>query len=286
MSISSIHLEAFVALAQELNFTRAASVLGVSQSALSQRILNLEDDLEVTLFIRERSGLKMTEAAFELIRYCQSKNHLEEEVVAEIKNNNNTSLVGTLRIGTFSSLMRSVVMPSIAKLVEKNGNLKLHLKTLELDELSHSLKRGEIDYMILDDRFEREDLVKVHLGYEENVLVKNKKYKGPDIYLDHNEKDLISYEYLKLKGTSNTKIERRFVGDIYGVLDAVQNKMGVGVIPKHLLQNVKNIEVIEPQYVLKMPVALYFYKQNYYSKLHYIVVDEITKNIRHYLTAN
>ncbi len=82
MTFSSSHLEAFFAVSQTLNFTQAASKLHITQSALSQRILNFEKELGLTLFIRDRAGLRLTETANKIVRYCQQKNNLEIEVLA------------------------------------------------------------------------------------------------------------------------------------------------------------------------------------------------------------
>ena len=56
------HLKYFVAVAENLNFSRAATQLYISQPALSRQIKNLEDELSVILFIRQSDGLKLTEA--------------------------------------------------------------------------------------------------------------------------------------------------------------------------------------------------------------------------------
>lgn len=47
--------------------------LNITQSALPQRILNLESDLGSTLFIRESSGILLTELGQRMLRYCQMK---------------------------------------------------------------------------------------------------------------------------------------------------------------------------------------------------------------------
>ena len=56
------HLEYFVAAAEELNFTHAAGRLHVSQPPFSKQIQDLEGELGVNLFQRERKGVALTAA--------------------------------------------------------------------------------------------------------------------------------------------------------------------------------------------------------------------------------
>lgn len=284
MGLSSIQLDAFVAVTQTLNFTKAAKKLHVTQSALSQRILNLEQELQVTLFIRDRAGLKLTETALELVRYCQSKNNLEDEFISKLQSKDE-GLAGVLRIGAFSSVMRSVVLPSISNIVKKNPKFKIQLLTKEMDELPNALKRGEIDYMILDQKIDKDELERIQMGFEHNVLVGKKNYKGAEIYLDHDEHDPVTYEYFKNAKRKNQKLERHYLGDVYGLLDGVRNGLGMAILPKHLIKDIKEIEIIDPHLVLKAPVSLYFYKQPFYSSLHSAVVSEIITNSRTILSA-
>lgn len=280
MSLPSNQLDAFMAVAELLNFTKAAEKLHVTQSALSQRILNLEEDLKTTLFIRDRAGLKLTEQAYDLVRYCQTKSSLEEEFIEGLKSQNSNELAGLLRIGGFSSIMRSVIQPSIGKVVRENRKLKLSLATKEMLELPDLLKRGEIDYMILDNRLDREELERISLGFEHNVLVQKKKYDGPEIYLDHDSNDTVTEDYFKTAKKKTKKLERRYLDDVYGLLDGVTDSLGLAVLPTHLLTNHRDVEVLNPDVVLKTPVSIYFYKRPFYSKLHEVVLDQIIKSSR------
>ena len=54
------HLRYFIAVARELNLSRAAEVLKTSQPSLGQQMRALEDDIGVKLFLREKGKLELT----------------------------------------------------------------------------------------------------------------------------------------------------------------------------------------------------------------------------------
>jgi DNA-binding transcriptional LysR family regulator len=66
------HLRNFLVVADQLNVTRASKLLDISQPALSRQIHDLEDELQIALFIREASGLRLTGAGLFLTKEAQS----------------------------------------------------------------------------------------------------------------------------------------------------------------------------------------------------------------------
>ena len=275
MALSSIQLEAFYSLAQNGTFTKAAEKLNVTQSALSQRIMNLESDLETTLFIRDRAGIRLTPTGEDLLRYCQTKNSFEEEFLSSLKSQTSKELSGVVRVAGFSSIMRSVVMPSLVSLARDNPHLQLQFFTREMDELLPLLKRGEVDFVLNDQDEDREELESILIGKEQNVLSERQNYSGPEIYLDHDERDMVTMRYLKLAKIKPEKFTRHFVDDVYGILDGVKMGLGRGVLPRHIVRDEKKIAILSPKTILEIPIHLHFFKQPYYSKLHQAVVQEL-----------
>jgi DNA-binding transcriptional LysR family regulator len=261
MILNSSQIEAFGAVAKTANFTTAARKIGITQSALSQRIFNLESELRTTLLIRGKSGITLTEAGQKLLRYCRTREQLEAELL------NGLSAGGILRIGGYSSVMRSVVLEKLEPFLKKNPAIQPHFMTRELTDLPALFRSGEIDYMILDRKLESEQLETIQIGVEEYVLVQARNYSGGEVYLDHDPEDDVTERYLRV-AKSRLKYQRAYFDDVYGVLDAAKRGLGKAVMPKHLLQGENGLEILHPQVRMKNSVVLHFYKQPYYSKLH------------------
>ena len=67
----SIHrLPVFIAAARNLNFTKAAEELCISQTAISQQIKQLEQEVDAPLFVRNKAGLKLTPQGEIVVNYA------------------------------------------------------------------------------------------------------------------------------------------------------------------------------------------------------------------------
>ncbi len=274
MKLNSSQLEAFFAIAKTLNFTRAAESLHVTQSALSQRISKLEEELEATLFIRDRSSLRLTEAGEQVLRFCQLNSQAESEMLSKLKNSE-TELSGALRIGGFSSVNRSLVIPAIKKLMRENKKLSLNLITKELRELPHLLKSAEVDYIFTNRKSESEEVDSIFLGFEDNVLVQSKKFATGEIFLDHDESDPTTKGYFSQNKIRLKPENMRYLDDVYGLLDGAKNGLGKAILPLHLIEGESELEIVHPQRRLRVSVYLSFYTQPFYRKTHSLFVDEI-----------
>jgi DNA-binding transcriptional LysR family regulator len=275
-SLPSHQLDAFVAVARERHFSRAARALGLTQSALSLRIRNLEDAVGTTLFLRDRAGVRLTATGESLLRYCRMKDELEAEALAQLRPGNAQELSGVIRLGGFSSVMRSVVLPALQPLFTRHRKIALSLLSRELDELPDALRRGEIDYLILDRELESEGIEAVSLGYEDNVLVTDRARTAPeDVYLDHDERDQVTTRYLRLQGRRGTRVRRQFLDEVYAIMDGVRLGLGQAVLPRHLIADEPGLFEVRGLKPLRLPVILHHYRQPYYTRLHSAVVDAL-----------
>jgi DNA-binding transcriptional LysR family regulator len=277
MQLSSLHLQAFLEVARTGGFSRAAAALHVSQSALSQRIANLEEELGVTLFVRDRSGARPTEAGERLLRHCRMQETLEGDLLRELRGAGD--LAGEIRIGAFSTILRSVVLPALAPLVAAHPGVRVEAANRELRDLPGLLRSGEVDYVLLDEPVAREGVRKELLGYEENVLVAPRK-KSPrvDIYLDHDAEDTTTERFFRLQGKKATGLKRCFLDEIYAILDGVELGWGSAVVPRHLAQGRRDLVVVPGLKPLRVPVYLNYADQPYYPKLHERVVETLKAN--------
>ncbi len=275
MKLNSSQLEAFFAVAKILNFTKAAEVLFVTQSALSQRIAKLEEDLGTTLFIRDRTSIRLTEAGTQVLRYCQFNQAVESELLAKLQDSKD-DLAGVLRIGGFSSINRSLVIPSLKKIMNKNPRLSIQLITKEIQDLDGLLKSAEADYIFTNKKSDSPNIESLFLGYEENVLVKLKKAPDTEIYLDHDESDPTTKSYFfQNKGAAFRPSNIRYLDDVYGLIDGVKNGYGKAVLPIHLIKNENSLEILEPKKILRVSVYLQYFVQPFYRRVHADFLDDV-----------
>lgn len=278
MEISNSNLAAFYALAQERNFSRAAHRLSISQPAFSQRILNLESQLLVTLVIRNKKRIELTPAGEQLLKFCELNRQIEEEFLSDLKLADTGILSGTLRIGGFSSVMRSILLPALAPLLRNHPQVNLQTYTEELSDLLTLHRESRVDFILHTQKASTDSLVSEFLGYEENVLVSSLQHSSLDIYLDHDENDVTTSAYFALAKTKAPK-NKRYLGDVYGLLDGVRLGLGKAVLPRHLL-DAEHFRIEKPTTTLRVPVYLIFRQSPYHTRLQTLATQTICRHFR------
>src|SRR5437899_7398485 len=117
-------LVAFVAVGREHSFTKAAAKLGVSQSALSHTIRELEERLRLRLLTRTTRSVSPTEAGERLL---QTVGPRFEEIEAELAalSELREKPAGTIRITTSEHAAYTILWPKLAKVLPQYPDLKV-----------------------------------------------------------------------------------------------------------------------------------------------------------------
>ena len=284
MNLSQDRLNAFYAISRLKSFTKAANELGLTQSALSHRIRNLEQQLEAALFIRDSRGVRLTEAGVRLSYFCKTQDQLETELIGDLKRPSDQSHKGYLRIGGASTVLWSVVVPALSRFMNQHVEVNLEMMEREINELPNLLQTGAVDFIITCGKLERPSFEGHHLGLEANVLVESRtQAKKPDIFLDHDPSDQTTFRYHRHQGIRNPDIRRRYMDNITGIIAGVESGLGKAVLPKHLLRNRHGIKVVSGQKEMRTPVYLYHIQQPFYSKLHRSIVSTLVENAPDFL---
>jgi len=285
MQLSSRQLEAFVVVARTLNFTRAAERLNLTQSALSQRIRKLEEELGAALFVRAPGAVRLTDTGTRILRYCEAKESLESEILADLATSNSDELAGGIRIAGHLSIMRPVALPILAPLLREHPKVHCELINADLKKLPVMLKQGEADLVILDHELPWAALANFHLGDEAYVAIESSHFTTrPDVYLDINPDDQITERFFQFQG-AGPAYRRSYMADVYGIIDGVALGMGRAVVPRHMLAGRQDVRVLPEYRPQPTGVWLHHYTLPYYSRLQQAVVELLVRTCPTALTG-
>jgi DNA-binding transcriptional LysR family regulator len=285
--LSSLHLDAFFAAARSLNFSQAAKELFITQSALSQRIKALEEQLDLTLFVRLPRGVQLTEAGQRVLRYCQARNSMELELLQQLTGkSHDTGLGGQLRIGGYSSVVRSVLMPAMAPLLREHALVQAHFQNAELRELPELLLTGNVDFVVTDAPIHRADIESIEIGQEEHVMCDSAAHPvDRETYLDHDPDDPTTNKFLASQGGARVEYRRSFFDEIYGIIDAIALGLGRGVVSRHLIADDPRIRILPNYRSMFVPVLLHYHKQPFYTALQKTATEQLRERCPSLLRA-
>lgn len=163
--MNTAHLKYFLEVAESLNISQTAKKLFISQQALSNQILKLEESMNITLFERKPS-LKLTYAGERL--YAMAKDILEKEAALE-KEFEEIHLEerGTVTIG-ISHTRGRVFLPLVLPAFHRQfPNVEIKLKEGNSKLLKAYLDEGIVDIVIAADQFPKSAYETEHLKTEQ-----------------------------------------------------------------------------------------------------------------------
>src|SRR5712675_762264 len=240
---------AFLAVARDRSFTRAAAKLGVSQSALSHTIRGLEARLGLRLLARTTRSVAPTEAGERLLRALGPRFDEIESELAELSELRDKP-AGTLRITAGEHSAEAILWPALSKLLPRYPDIKVELI---------------IDYGLTDIVAERydagvrlgeqvaKDMIAVRVGPDVRMAVvgapsyfaKRSPPKKPQDLIGHNcinlrlptRGGLYAWEFEKGKRQLKVHVEGQFVfNGTSQMFNAALAGFGLAYVPEDLAQ--------------------------------------------------
>lgn len=163
----------FIRVAELKSFTKAASLLGYSQAAITVQIKQLEQELGTQLFDRVGKTVKLTVSGEKFMPYAAALLKASDDAANFM--NEDEGVSGLLRIGASSSFSASI-MPSVYHQFSKlYPNVRIVVKTSDLlDGMYEQLRQNEVDLMfVLEKKGSFQDCVSLLEKQTDIVLVCN-----------------------------------------------------------------------------------------------------------------
>ena len=136
------------ALADTLHFGQAAEACAVTQPALSMQIKEMEDDLQVSLIERRKSGIELTEQGEEIVRRGRTILASVRDLLDYAKHRERV-LTGALKLGAIPSIAPYLLPTALPELQRRFPDLTLHLRETITETLVRELVSGDLDVILV-----------------------------------------------------------------------------------------------------------------------------------------
>ena len=138
------HLRYFVTVAEELNVSRASARLRISQPAVSRQLRDLEEELGVQLFNRDKSKLKLTPAGEAFLAHARDLLRRSNEAAKEMEAFR-PQVRRKVTVGYLAPVLASLLTPALRVFGQNNPEVEVVLREMSPGEQVKALREGKID---------------------------------------------------------------------------------------------------------------------------------------------
>lgn len=270
MSLLSPTLEAFWAVVQKGTVQEASHILGITQTGVTQRIRSLEKQLETTLFIRSRKGMKLTTEGESLLQYVKISLENEGMTLSKIQK---ASFEHIIEIGISgpSSILRSRVIPNLLSQKSKYPKVRFRFDLSDGSENQEKLKTGKCDLAILEHHEVTKEMDSRILRAERFKLYVPKAWKKRKLLdiveneaiIDFDPSDRMTYQYLeKYRLKNKAQPNRHYANNTDALLSMIEMGLGYSVLAEDFAKDaIKKGEIfdISPDQYFDYKIALAWY---------------------------
>lgn len=248
-------LRAFIHVAEELHFGRAASLLYVTAPALSQQISRLEKGLGVPLFDRSSRHVALTSAGEQLLPLARDAVAAVDRISTWSKRRTESSLrVGFMHAGP-RTLTGEIVAAAVGRFPASNVTFR-HVKR---DEAPEALRSGEIDVAFLWGPHEFEGLESAILALEPQVVLMHASGDSerqtrnitfadlsgvPVLVPESNDPAYVQWCALEPRADGRSAVRGPRVQNLEEALAMVAAGHGFFVLPRCVAEGVSHVDVV------------------------------------------
>lgn len=238
--------DAFIKVLETGSFSQAAQDLGYTQSAVSQMVHSLEEELNTTLIARSRRGLSLTPDGEEFVPYIRSVYNAHRELM-EKKNEMQGLGSGLIRIATFTSVACNWLPGLIKEFKGRYPSVTFDLCQGDYNAIAAKIWEGSVDFGFLNpEAIKGLTLTHVPLGTDEMLAVLPKGHRlarrkvlslaelteDPFFLLDEGEWSEPLDIFRKNGLMPNVQYH---VYDDYAIMSMIEQGLGITVLPALIL---------------------------------------------------
>ncbi|MFK0161205.1 LysR family transcriptional regulator [Rhizobium sp. NPDC090279] len=241
-------LVAFLTVAEERSFTRAAALIGTSQSSLSHSVRRLEDRMGIRLLTRTTRTVVPTEAGEQLVEtlrpaFNDIRNRLD--ALGAMRH----APGGTIRITSIRHAADSILMPAVKRLMQSYPDINIEIS---VDNRFADLVNERFDAGVRLGEHIEKDMIALKIGPEMRMLV----VASPGYFVRHPKPitphELTQHRCINLRLTTvgglyvwefekdgkplNVRVEGQFIcNDVPMIIDAALDGLGLACLPDDYL---------------------------------------------------
>lgn len=182
----------FLKLSEVRNFTKTANEMFVAQSTVTNRIAELEKELNKKLFIREKNNIALTEEGNLFLSYAKRIISLENEVKLQINSTN--FYHNTIKVGTTNTIYQCHLYIFIKDIMQKHADTNIKVTISHSLNMLHRMQDGLLDVVFSYIPLKKSGYICNLFAVDELILVtssKNTEYKS-----GISKHDLVNINYL------------------------------------------------------------------------------------------
>ncbi|WP_314241164.1 LysR substrate-binding domain-containing protein [Empedobacter tilapiae] len=168
-------LKVFDTVAKRLNFTKAANELNITQPAVTKHIKEIESNLNIKLFERNGTKIKLTKAGEILLKYTEEIFSVYQKMEFEIGQLQEKQK-GTLRLGASTTIAQYVLPPILAEFRKRFPEIQLSLVIQNSEKIEDLLANHKIDVGLIEAQIKNRTFHYFPFMKDEIVLVSRQNH--------------------------------------------------------------------------------------------------------------